>query len=34
MTVGRLHEEMSNDEYQDWVAFLTYENALRNMKEV
>lgn len=34
MTVARLRQEMSSDEYQDWCAWLTYESAIANMKEV
>ncbi len=34
MTVAQLREQMSNDEYQDWCAFLTYEAAVANMQEV
>ncbi len=33
MTVGRLRAEMSNDEYQDWMAWLTYEHAMEEMKD-
>lgn len=33
-TVAELRQTMSSDEYQEWVAFHTYRNALQNMREV
>lgn len=34
MTVTRMRAEMPNEEYQQWLAWLTYEQAVANMKEV
>ena len=34
MPVGELRQRMSNDERQEWRAYVTWRNAVTNLKEV